>query len=147
MRTGARACDGPASTHASGRMHVAYAQVWMWLRPKGKGATARGDVRRVPLSPEAACLSLGHFLQVGFCTIARVDLQVVGAPHGCKSKFFIRLQEQSACAPRARAPWALRAARACNARCDARATQAARAWRQWPLRTTPAMCACVHRQQ
>lgn len=40
-------------------------QVWMWLRPKGRGDAARMDVRRLPLSAEAACLSLGHFLQVG----------------------------------------------------------------------------------
>ena len=39
-------------------------QVWMWLRPKGKGLSARPDVKRIPLSSEAACLSLGHFLQV-----------------------------------------------------------------------------------
>ncbi len=36
----------------------------MWLRPKGRGAAARMDVRRLPLSAESASMSLGHFLQV-----------------------------------------------------------------------------------
>ena len=36
--------------------------VWLWLRPVGRGGAA--DARRVPLSPEASCLSFAHLLSL-----------------------------------------------------------------------------------
>ncbi|KAL3149135.1 hypothetical protein ABBQ32_001972 [Trebouxia sp. C0010 RCD-2024] len=45
-------------------------QVWFWARPSKVDAEEMQAVRRVLLSPEALCLSLGHFLELSF-----------GAPH------------------------------------------------------------------
>ncbi|KAL4855645.1 putative 1-phosphatidylinositol-3-phosphate 5-kinase [Chlorella vulgaris] len=45
-------------------------RVWMWLRPAGAAAGGGGEAappaaaRRVPLSPEAACLSFAHLLSL-----------------------------------------------------------------------------------
>jgi hypothetical protein len=44
-------------------------QIWVWARPKGLGPDfATRQVRRLPLSPEASCISFGAFLQVGCVT-------------------------------------------------------------------------------
>ncbi|DBB09234.1 TPA: hypothetical protein ACH3X3_007818 [Trebouxia sp. C0006] len=45
-------------------------QVWFWARPLQVDAAHMQAVRRVLLSPDALCLSLGHFLELSF-----------GAPH------------------------------------------------------------------
>ncbi|KAA6428100.1 MAG: hypothetical protein FRX49_02761, partial [Trebouxia sp. A1-2] len=45
-------------------------QVWFWARPLQVNAAQLQAVRRVLLSPDALCLSLGHFLELSF-----------GAPH------------------------------------------------------------------
>ncbi|KAL6762395.1 hypothetical protein V8C86DRAFT_3130767, partial [Haematococcus lacustris] len=39
-------------------------QIYMWLRPKGRGQVGARDVRRVLLSKEACCLSMAHFFQL-----------------------------------------------------------------------------------
>lgn len=41
-------------------------QVWHWTRPFGRGREHSGCSRRVPLSPDAAYLSMGKFLELSF---------------------------------------------------------------------------------
>ncbi|DBA97431.1 hypothetical protein WJX77_010396 [Trebouxia sp. C0004] len=41
-------------------------QVWFWARPLQVEAAQMQEVRRVLLSPDALCLSLGHFLELSF---------------------------------------------------------------------------------
>ncbi|GAX78095.1 hypothetical protein CEUSTIGMA_g5537.t1 [Chlamydomonas eustigma] len=52
-------------------------QVWLWTRPKGRGSELKAAVRRVPLSPEASSISLGHFLQLCFTA---ESLNLAGMP-------------------------------------------------------------------
>ena len=39
-------------------------RVWLWVRPSAGSGAADGAARRVPLSPEAACLSFAHLLSL-----------------------------------------------------------------------------------
>lgn len=68
-------------------------RVWLWLRPcgdAGDAAAASSAARRVPLSPEAACLSFAHLLSVlldcrhlslGGLSLQRDFVRYLGAGH------------------------------------------------------------------
>ena len=59
--------------------------MWLWLRPLNQRSSAAVDTRRLALSPESACLSFAHLLDLlldaPFLKLGDLSLQV--SPRFC----------------------------------------------------------------
>ncbi len=84
-------------------------RVWLWLRPCGDaGQASPSTARRVPLSPEAACLSFAHLLSLlldcrhlslGGLSLQRDFVRYLGAGHTLLCLHYSPIHPYRVCMP------------------------------------------------